>query len=114
MSLPDPLSPVLSDQQVDLIASRLAERIAAGSNGAAGIGAARTAPCAPTRTELGEGVFATVDDAVDAAAAAFREFDGMTLEGRHRIIAAIRESMFEHARQLADHAHRETGLGRPD
>jgi acyl-CoA reductase-like NAD-dependent aldehyde dehydrogenase len=110
MSPPDPLSSVLSDQQVDLIASRLAERIAAGAIG----GAARSAPVAASRAELGEGVFATVDDAVDAATSAFREFDAITLEGRRKIIAAIRESMFEHAQQLADHAHRETGLGRPE
>ena len=57
-------------------------------------------------------MFATVDDAVDAADAAFRKFDGMSLERRQNIIASIRESMFEHAEKLARHAHAETGLGR--
>ena len=50
--------------------------------------------------------------AVGAAAAAFREFDGVSLDGRKKIIAAIRESMLQHAEELARHAHRETGLGR--
>jgi acyl-CoA reductase-like NAD-dependent aldehyde dehydrogenase len=53
-----------------------------------------------------------VDDAVAAAGVAFRELDGMSLEGRQKIIASIRESMSEHAEELARHAHRETGLGR--
>jgi acyl-CoA reductase-like NAD-dependent aldehyde dehydrogenase len=53
-----------------------------------------------------------VDDAVDAAATAFHELDGMSLEGRRKIIASIRESMFENAEELARLAHAETGLGR--
>ena len=36
----------------------------------------------------------------------------MSLEGRQKIIASIRESMLEHAEELARHAQRETGLGR--
>jgi acyl-CoA reductase-like NAD-dependent aldehyde dehydrogenase len=97
----------LSDSQVDLIASRLAKRLAGG-----------TAPVASpamhsSTAELGEGIFATVDNAVDAATVAFREFDGMTLEGRKAIIASVRESMHESAEELARHAHQETGLGRP-
>ena len=36
----------------------------------------------------------------------------MSLEGRQKIISSIRESMLEHAEELAMHAHRETGLGR--
>jgi propionaldehyde dehydrogenase len=43
---------------------------------------------------------------------AYRELDGMSLEGRQKIIASIRESMLEHAEELARHAHQETGLGR--
>jgi acyl-CoA reductase-like NAD-dependent aldehyde dehydrogenase len=112
----------LTDQQVDIIATRLAERLAGpsatGSNTAqanvapASVGSTpQTAPTTPRET-LGEGVFATVDDAVEAAAVAFRELDGMSLEGRQKIIASIRESMLEHAEELAQHAHRETGLGR--
>ncbi len=71
-------------------------------------------PAVAPRATLGEGVFATVDEAVDAAGIAFRQLDGMTLEVRQKIIASIRESMLEHAEELARHAHRETGLGRAE
>jgi acyl-CoA reductase-like NAD-dependent aldehyde dehydrogenase len=109
--------PGLSDQQVDVIAARLAERLSAPGgthpqSNAAKIATTSRNPGFAAGPELGEGVFATVDDAVSAAAIAFRELDGMSLEGRQKIIASIRESMLEHAEELAQHAHRETGLGR--
>ena len=71
---------LLSDRQVDIIATRLAERLAGPATGVAPSGAApsgaapsgaapvqspRTAPAASPRAKLGEGVFATIDDAVD-------------------------------------------------
>jgi len=102
----------LSDQQVDIIAKRLAERISAPSSAGANVTAASSASAIRSGDVLGEGVFATVDDAVQAAGIAFRELDGMSLEGRQKIIASIRESMLEHAEELARHAQRETGLGR--
>ena len=104
MSQPGRNADFLSDQQVDIIATRLAERLSASSASPTQIAAAHNKPSSTPRAELGEGVFATVDDAVAAAGVAFRELDGMTLEGRHKIIASIRESMFEHAEELA-HTH---------
>jgi acyl-CoA reductase-like NAD-dependent aldehyde dehydrogenase len=105
MSRPAGNTGLLSDRQVDVIATRLAERLGAPT-------AAKVAPSIAPREALGEGVFATVDDAVAAANVAYREFDGISLEGRREIIASIRESMLEHAEELARHAHEETGLGR--
>jgi len=112
----------VSDQQVDIIATRLAERlsappaaqknITAANVTAAKINTVRGVPAIAPRDVPGEGVFATVDDAVEAAGVAFRELDGMSLEGRQKIIASVRESMLEHAEELARHAQRETGLGR--
>lgn len=102
----------LSDQQVDIIARRLAERLSAQTAVKPEAPASRGTPAVVTGGVLGEGVFATVDDAVKAAATAYRELDGMSLEGRQKIIASIRESMLEHAEELAHHAHLETGLGR--
>jgi len=113
----------ISDQQVDIIASRLAERLsgapavpssARAANNPAPHSAPAIAPSMAPRAALGEGIFATIDDAVEAAGIAFRELDGMSLEGRRKIIACIRESMLEHAESLARHAHRETGLGRAE
>jgi len=112
MSHPGGNAGLLSDRQVDIIATRLAERLQAPSANKTPNTPVRSAPVIAPREALGEGVFATVDDAVAAAAVAFREFDGVSLEGRRKIIAAIRESMLEHAEELARHAHRETGLGR--
>ena len=104
----------LSDQQVDIIATRLAARLQGAAPREAKAPAPTPAPVTTARAALGEGVFATIDAAVEAATQAFRQFDRVTLEGRQKIIAAIRESMLEHAEALAQHAHRETGLGRPD
>jgi acyl-CoA reductase-like NAD-dependent aldehyde dehydrogenase len=103
---------VLSDHQVDIIATRLAERMRGQT--VAPDPVAPSMPVVATTAALGEGVFATVDDAVAAAGEAFRQLDGMTLEGRQKIIASIRESMLENAEELANHAQRETGLGRAD
>jgi len=114
MSPPGGNTGLLSDQQVDIIATRLAERLSAPSVDATRIAAPRSVPAIATREVLGDGIFATVDDAVDAAAVAFRELDSTSLAGRHKIIASIRESMLEHGDELARHAQRETGLGRAE
>jgi acyl-CoA reductase-like NAD-dependent aldehyde dehydrogenase len=112
MSRPGGNAKILSDRQVDLIATQLAARMSGSPSPAPAPAEKPRAPVSTPREGLGEGVFATVDDAVDAAAKAFREFDGMSLEGRKQVIASIRESMFEHAEELARLAHSETGLGR--
>ena len=114
MSRPGGNVGLLSDQQVDLIATRLAERLAGSSASGAPVRTIGEATTASPHVTLGEGVFATVDDAVEAAGIAFRQLDGITLEGRQKIIASIRESMVEHAEELARHAQRETGLGRAE
>ncbi len=62
----------------------------------------------------GLGVHDTVDAAVAAARAAFETYRAQGLEARHRIIDSIRSLMREHARELAEMAHRETGLGRTE
>ena len=117
---------MISDRQVEIIASRLAERMSGSpspARRAAPVPAPeprpapepmpKPAPAPGISTEgLGDGVFATIDDAVAAARAAYREFDGVSLKARKRIIASIRKSMLEHAEELARLAHEETGLGR--
>jgi acyl-CoA reductase-like NAD-dependent aldehyde dehydrogenase len=112
MSRPGGNASFLSDRQVDIIATRLAQRLSASGASTPPSSAAVAAPAIVSGSVLGEGVFATVDDAVRAAGIAYCELDGMTLEGRQKIISSIRESMLEHAEELAMHAHRETGLGR--
>ena len=120
---------LLSDRHVDLIAMRLAERLTGAQPPASPVTSSTTisaptvsvpgnspaiAPRRRPNEKLGEGIFATVDDAVDAARAAYRAFDGTSLEGRQKIIAEIRASMMVNAKALARHAHDETGLGRTE
>jgi acyl-CoA reductase-like NAD-dependent aldehyde dehydrogenase len=114
MSRPGGNLDLLSDQQVDIIATRLAERLTASPEREVQAPIVRSTPTVATREKLGEGVFALLDDAVEAAGVAFRRLDGMSLETRQKIIASIRESMLENAEELARHAQRETGLGRAE
>lgn len=60
----------------------------------------------------GNGIFSTIDDAVNAAEKSQAQWISLKLEKRKDIIAAIRKSMLEHAEDLAKRAHDETGLGR--
>lgn len=99
----------LSDQQIDLIASRLAERLGAPAPAPSTV---RRPEAVPTPARLGEGIFATVDEAVAAAGEAFRRLDALSFEARQGIIASIRAAMLDSAEALAQQAHRETGLGR--
>jgi len=112
MSRPGGNTGLLTDRQVDVIATRLAQRLGAAPTENPDNAAVRSAATRVPRAALGEGVFATVDDAVAAANVAFHELDGMSLEGRKRIIDSIRKAMLEHAEELARHAQQETGLGR--
>jgi len=62
--------------------------------------------------ELGEGLYATVDEAVGAAERAYGAYTELGSEIRRTIVASIRESMLENAEHLAAMAQEETGLGR--
>lgn len=95
----------LSDAQVDLIARRLAARLAI---------PAAAAASEPDDAEpvLGDGVHATVDDCVAAARAAFEKLSAGTLGLRRRIVDAIRQAMLRDGDELARLAWEETGLGR--
>ena len=93
----------LSEHDVDAIARRIAadlRRDGPSERAAAGVPAG-----AP-------GVFATVDEAVRAAAAAQPVFVAQPLAVRSRVIASIRAAMLEDNERLARLAWEETGLGR--
>jgi acyl-CoA reductase-like NAD-dependent aldehyde dehydrogenase len=96
----------LTDQEIEVIAQRIAAGL---TGGASPERKARAAP-PPLAGELG--VFGTLDEAVRAAATAFCQFDEMGLQKRRAIIASIRDAMREHGSALAREAHEETGLGR--
>jgi aldehyde dehydrogenase len=94
----------LSDRDIEAIARRIVADLGPG-----GPEPTRPAGSAPA---IGTGVYATVDEAVDAARRAQPGFARLPLTTRARIITAIRGTMIEHAAELARAAHEETGLGR--
>jgi aldehyde dehydrogenase len=76
----------------------------------------RTAAPSPamTRAATGDGVFGTVDEAVQAAASAQVHVADMSLEQRGRMIAVIRRLCEEHADELGRMELAETRIGRLD
>src|SRR5207245_2161995 len=52
------------------------------------------------------------DSAVKAARKAFEQHERSSLELRDKIVGAMREVTLRHVKELAQHAHDETGLGR--
>lgn len=60
------------------------------------------------------GIHDTLDACVEAATAAQKTLIGLSLETRKTIVAAMRQVSLDNAQLLADMAHAETGLGRPE
>jgi aldehyde dehydrogenase len=103
----------LSEGDIQEIIARVRQRMDAAADGRAGTALRAEAElAAAARAELGEGIHATVDDAVAAGTAAFRAFGALGLDGRRAIIEAVRQSMVDHSEQLARMAHQETHIGR--
>jgi aldehyde dehydrogenase len=91
------------------VVARLQAQLAAGPDKAPAKEAPRIAAPRP-----GHGVFATVDEAVAAAARAQVRVAAMSLEERGKIVAVIRRLCEEHKRDLAERELAETGIGRLD
>ena len=102
----------LSQEEIQRIIERVNLRLGetAGGSGAALRGRSDLDDAADA--DLGEGVYASVPEAVAGASRAFTAFGNAGLELRKRIIAAVRASMLEQKERLAEMAHAETGLGR--
>lgn len=88
---------------------RLAETIAREISGDA---PRAHAPGAAPSQSLGDGVFATIDEAVNASRQAFEALDKLGLDKRFAIIESVRQVLRPQAEALAKLAHDETGLGR--
>ena len=102
----------MSQEQIQEIIERVRRRLGeAGEQPGAGL-RAHDALSAAAEAELGEGIFPTIGEAVQAAARAYADYQRIGLEGRKAIVASIRASMLEHAESLAEMAVAETGLGR--
>jgi len=103
----------LSDQDIEIIARKIAADLSPSSAGRTL--AAQGAPSAGTpwpAADTGLGIYDTVDAAARAAKAAQPVFAALPLSTRAAILAAIRQTMRENAKPLAKSAHDETGLGR--
>ena len=109
------MSRQLSDTEVQAIINRVKGRVSAGDVGArAGAGIAAIDDIADDDVTLGDGVFATIDEAVVAANRAFGKYQSVGLDARKGLIEAVRVSMRENNERLAYMARQETGLGRAD
>ncbi len=70
------------------------------------------AASAPSRAAAGDGVYATIDEAVKASRRAFLAYAQSGLSLRYAVVDAMREIGRREGRALAEFAHAETGLGR--
>ncbi len=83
--------------------------------------AARTGPAlkagddlAVSDVELGDGIHATIDEAVKAARNAFMTYREMGLEKRKTVVESMRAAMLREGERLAYMAAEETGIGRAE
>jgi propionaldehyde dehydrogenase len=102
----------LSQHEIQEIIERVHRRLGdAGERPGAGL-RGREALSAAAEVELGDGIFPTIGDAVNAASRAHADYGRIGLQGRKAIVAAIRAAMLEYSERLAEMAVAETGLGR--
>jgi propionaldehyde dehydrogenase len=102
----------MSQEEIQEIIERVRRRLGeAGEEPGVGLRAHESLTAA-AEAELGEGIFPSIGEAVQAAARAYADYQRIGLEGRKAIVASIRASMLEHAESLAEMAVAETGLGR--
>jgi acyl-CoA reductase-like NAD-dependent aldehyde dehydrogenase len=104
---------VYDDHEIQDVIDRVRRRYGEPGPQLARQAAVRAELDAPAGSGLGDGVFATLDEAVAAAAAAYRG-SRLDLDLRRTVIAAVRRAALEQAEQLARLAVEETGLGRVD
>ena len=101
----------LTDQDIEAIARRIAGDLRSSAAPAASRSPAPAAGAAAGGSDA-LGVFATVDQAVAAAKAAFPVFANLDLSKRAKVIASMRQAMRENSTALARAAYDETGYGR--
>lgn len=75
------------------------------------IGREASAVALPDATD---GIFTTMEDAIAAAEAAQKQWSTIAVARREAIIGAMRKAIVDHARELAELAVEETGMGNPE
>ena len=104
---------MLDEREIADIIDRVRRRVGSPDPGAGRRMAVQAELAAPATGAVGDGVFERLDEAVAAAAAAFRS-TRLELDQRKVIIEAVRRAAVEQAEMLARLAVEETGLGRVD
>jgi len=103
----------MDEREIAEIIERVRRRVVVAGDGRPGPGLRAEAElAAASSADLGDGIHATIDDAVAAASRAFLAFRDSGLAARKVVIEAVRRSMLDHAEQLAGMAHQETHIGR--
>lgn len=79
-----------------------------------GQAAASAAPVTPLTAPVGDGVFATMGEAIEAADFAHRQYTACTMNDRERFVQGIRDAVLEQSvlETLSRMAVEETGMGR--
>ena len=109
------MAEVLSESDVQTIISRVKGRVAAlEGRERAGPALEAAEQLAAVESQLGDGIYPTIDAAVAAARRAFLAQRDQGLDARRVIVDAIRESMRQEGERLAYMAREETGLGRAE
>ncbi len=104
----------IQQDEVRSIVRRVRQRFGRPADDVAAATSAPPRPGSPSGPAAapGDGIFPTVDAAVDAARTAFFRYREMGLDRRHEVVDAIRRSMRQHVEELSRKAWEETGLGR--
>ena len=110
--------PALDPSEIESIVGRVRSRF---GGAAPAVAAAPSAPPKPAPAAASAapgaaqpGIFADIDEAVNAARRAFESFRDQGLDARRKVIDSVRAAMRAAAAELAHAAHRETGLGRAE
>lgn len=104
---------MLDEREIADIIERTRRRVGSSGEGAGRQLATRAELASPAGGTIGDGVYARLDEAVAAAAAAFKA-QRMEMDQRKVVIEAVRRAALEQAEALARLAVEETGLGRVD
>jgi len=104
---------VVDEREIQDIIERVRRRVGSPDAGAGRRMAVQAELAAEATAAVGDGVFVRLDEAVAAAAAAFRS-TRLELDQRKVIIEAVRRAALDQAETLARLAVEETGLGRVD
>lgn len=102
----------MDERSINLIVDRVVQRLEkdmgpARKPASAGYVAARS-----NEGTHGHGIYSSLDDATRAAQKAFADMQDVPLEGRKRMVQAMRDTIIEHTEVLSRMAVEETGLGR--